>query len=70
MNPQIFNMLRQIGVVIHAGLINFPDYVRVGVSFLRWLVVALAALAATYLALRAIWVAVQISLRALGIEGG
>jgi len=43
------------------------NYVLAGIRALFWFVVATAAIAAAYVSLRAIWWAVQVSTRALGI---
>ena len=70
MNQRLLALLRQGGAVLYQAVLRFPDGVRVGVTFLPSLLIAVAAVAATYIALRAIWVAVHIALRVLGIEGG
>ena len=69
MTLQITKTLKQVCGNLYLAALGFPKYVRAGISFLLWLVIAAAALAVTYIALRGIWVAVQIALQALGIEG-
>ena len=66
---QILNTFKQVFGNLYLAAIGFPKYVRAGISFLLWLVITAAALALTYIALQGIWVAVQIALQALGIEG-
>jgi hypothetical protein len=46
---------------------SLGNHVLGGIRALFWFVVAVAAIAASYVALRAIWWAVQVSTRALGI---
>lgn len=70
MNPQILNTLKQIGSGLYRCLIGFPNYVKACLPPLFWLVIAAAALAGVYIALRGIWTVVQIALEALGMKGG
>ena len=49
---------------------QFSSYVKAGIQLLAWSVVAVASLAAGYVAVRGIWSAVQMILVALGVEGG
>jgi len=49
---------------------TFGSFVKAGAMFALWLVVAALALASAYVAFRAIWYAMQMTLRAIGIEGG
>lgn len=46
---------------------TFVNFIKSAVEFLVWLIVGLASLAAAYVAVRAILVAVKITLNALGI---
>ena len=46
---------------------TFSLYVKAGVRILVWAVIGLASLAAAYLTVRALWIAVQMILQALGI---
>jgi len=45
---------------------TFSQYVKAVVRILIWTVIALASLAAAYVAVRALWIAVQMILQALG----
>jgi hypothetical protein len=45
----------------------FAQYIRAAVSILIWTVIGLACLAAAYIAIRGIWVAVQFLQNAIGI---
>ena len=49
---------------------GFVNYIRAGIILMVWLVLGALAVGVGYVSLRAIWFAVQIVLRALGIEGG
>jgi len=49
---------------------QFSNYVKAGIQLLVWSVVAVASLAAGYVAVRGIWAAVKMILVALGVEGG
>ena len=49
---------------------QFSSYVKAGIQLLAWSVVAVASLAAGYVAVRGIWAAVKMILVALGMEGG
>jgi len=46
---------------------TFSQYIRAFVWLLLWAVIGLASLAAAYVAVRAIWVAVQLAMKAIGI---
>jgi hypothetical protein len=46
---------------------TFSRFVRAIVWFLLWATIALASLAATYVAVRGIWVAVKLAMKAIGI---
>lgn len=70
MNRTIRNRLKFLCAGLYKDIVRFPAYVKAGVSFLLWLVIAAAALAATYIALCSIWVVVQMAVKALGIKGG
>jgi len=48
----------------------FSQYVKSLVLFLAWGTVALVSIAGAYLAVRIVWVAVKIVLKAIGIQGG
>jgi hypothetical protein len=49
---------------------QFACYVKAGIQLLVWSVIAVAALASGYVAIRGIWAAVKMILAALGVEGG
>ena len=49
---------------------GFVNYIKAGIILMVWLVFGALAIGVGYVSLRAIWFAVQITLRALGIEGG
>ena len=46
---------------------TFSLYVKAGVRILAWTVIAVASAATTYVVVRALWIAVQMTLKALGI---
>ena len=46
---------------------TFSLYVKAGVRILAWTVIAAASVATTYVVVRALWIAVQMVLQALGI---
>ena len=46
---------------------TFSQYVKAVVQILVWAVIGLASLAAAYVTIRALWIAVQMILQALGI---
>jgi len=45
----------------------FSEFVRSGVNILIWATIGFVSIAATYVAARAVWIAVKTVLRALGI---
>lgn len=46
---------------------TFSQYVKAVVQILVWAVIGLTSLAAAYVTIRALWIAVQMILQALGI---
>ena len=48
----------------------YSEYVRAGVHFMVLSIILIAALSASYVALRGIWVGIKMVLQAIGTSGG
>ena len=48
----------------------FSDFVRSTIQILIWAIIGFAAIAATYVGARIVWVAAKTILQSIGIEGG